>query len=108
MKEGDYKIIVTVYEAQELEPKNPKFLFFDMKKSAVDGFAEVEIMGQTRKTAVSKPLYRFERSPTILSGRNLSTSTSKISASKIWITPKYQSVSTTKTTFSSGTHTSVA
>lgn len=55
MKEGDYKILITVYEAQELEPQKAKlFNFFDMNKSAVDGFVQIEILGQTRKTAVRK------------------------------------------------------
>ena len=38
MIEGDYKVLITVYEAQELEPQPAKFLFFDLNKSAVDGF----------------------------------------------------------------------
>ena len=42
MKEGDYKILITIYEAQELEPQKAKlFNFFDMNKSAVDGFVQI-------------------------------------------------------------------
>ena len=42
MKEGDYKVIITIYEAQELEPKKAKlFSLVDMSKSAVDGFVEI-------------------------------------------------------------------
>ena len=71
MKEGDYKILITVYEAQELEPQKAKlFNFFDMNKSAVDGFVQIEILGQTRKTAVRRPLCRFGKKLTIPYGRN--------------------------------------
>ena len=45
MKQGDYKILITIYEAQELEPKKPEFLFFEMNKTACDPFVEVEIRG---------------------------------------------------------------
>ena len=39
MKEGNYKILITIYEAQELEPHDAKlFNLFDIKKSAVSGF----------------------------------------------------------------------
>ncbi len=41
MKEGDYKIIITVYEANELEPRPAQLLFFDLNKTAVDGFVEI-------------------------------------------------------------------
>lgn len=79
MKEGDYKVIITVYEAQELEPKKAElFSFLPMNKSAVDGFVEVEVMGQTRKTAVRQPLLRFAKRQTTRSGRNRSTSSSRI------------------------------
>ena len=78
MKEGDYKILVTIYEAQELEPQKAKlFNFFDMNKSAVDGFVQIEIMGQTRRTAVRRSLFRFARKLITPSGRNRSTFPSK-------------------------------
>ena len=71
MKEGDYKIIITVYEGQELEPHDAKlFNLFDLKKSAVDAFVEIQIMGQTRKTAVLSKLHRLAKRPTILFGKS--------------------------------------
>lgn len=53
MKEGDYKILITVYEANDLEPKPAEFLFFDLNKSACDAFVEIDIRGEIRKTAVA-------------------------------------------------------
>jgi len=38
MKEGDYKILVTIYEASELEPCPANFVFFQAEKSACDAF----------------------------------------------------------------------
>ena len=52
MKEGDYKILITVYEAQELESKKAEFLVFNLNKTACDAFVEVDIRGQKRRTAV--------------------------------------------------------
>lgn len=45
MIEGDYKILITVYEANELEPRPAEMLFFDLNKTAIDGFVEIEIRG---------------------------------------------------------------
>ena len=41
MIEGDYKVLVTVYEASELEPKNDDFVIFNAEKSACDAFVEM-------------------------------------------------------------------
>lgn len=45
MKEGDYKILITVYEANDLIPRPADFLLFTADKSACDAFVEIEIRG---------------------------------------------------------------
>ena len=71
MKEGNYKIIMTIYEAQELEPKKADlFGFVPMNKSAVDAFVEIEVLGQKRKTAVKWCLCRCVRRRTTRFGSN--------------------------------------
>ena len=54
MKEGSYKILITVYEANELIPGPADFFLFDAEKSACDAFVEVEILGQVKKTPVDE------------------------------------------------------
>ena len=73
MKEGDYKILITVYEANDLEPKPAEFLFFDLNKSACDAFVEIDIRGEIRKTAVAMLWFRCVNRQTILFGKNLFT-----------------------------------
>ena len=75
-----------------------------MNKSAVDGFVQIEILGQTRKTAVRRPLSRFERRQTTLFGRNHSTFNSIIWVSTILTLLKSSSMFMIKTTFLSPTH----
>lgn len=41
MKEGNYKVIITVYEANDLEARGTDFLLFTTEKSACDTFVEV-------------------------------------------------------------------
>ena len=51
MKEGTYKIIITVYELNDLEPKSFKIWKFNLEeKSACDAFIEVTVNDQTKKT----------------------------------------------------------
>ncbi len=52
MKEGDYKILITIYEANDLIPRPADFLLFNADKSACDAFVEIEIRGQKKKTQV--------------------------------------------------------
>jgi hypothetical protein len=52
MKEGDYKIIITIYEASDLIPKPAEFILYTFEKSACSAFVEVEILGQKKKTPV--------------------------------------------------------
>ena len=52
MKEGDYKILITVYEANDLVPRPADFLLFDAEKSACDAFVEIEIRDQKKRTPV--------------------------------------------------------
>lgn len=53
MKEGNYKILITVYEANELIPGPADFLIFEADKSACDAFVEIEILGEVKRTPVS-------------------------------------------------------
>ncbi len=41
MKEGNYKIIITVYEANDLMPRGYDFVLFNAEKSAADSFVEI-------------------------------------------------------------------
>ena len=41
MKEGTYQIIITVYEANEMEPRGSDFYFFKTHKTACDAFVEI-------------------------------------------------------------------
>jgi hypothetical protein len=52
MKEGDYKILVTIYEANDLLPRPADYFFKNVEKSACSAFVEVEINGQKEKTPV--------------------------------------------------------
>lgn len=52
MKEGDYKILITVYEANDLEPRPANFILFEADKSACDAFVEIEVRGVKKRTHV--------------------------------------------------------
>lgn len=73
MKEGDYKILITVYEANDLIPRPADFLLFTADKSACDAFVEIEIRGEKKKTPVNLLPPRSERQPTIPFGNSPST-----------------------------------
>ena len=55
MKEGDYKILVTIYEANDLMPRPADYFFKNIEKSACSAFVEVEINGIKERTHVSTP-----------------------------------------------------
>lgn len=52
MKEGDYQILITIYEANQLMPRGTDFFLFKSDKSACDSFVEIEIGDQVQKTTV--------------------------------------------------------
>lgn len=52
MQEGNYQVIITVYEANDLEPRGTNFLFFKTHKTACDAFVEVEVRGEVQRTKV--------------------------------------------------------
>lgn len=41
MKEGDYKIIITIYEASDLIPRPADYFVTQLDKSACDAFVEI-------------------------------------------------------------------
>jgi hypothetical protein len=88
MKEGDYKILITVYEANDLLPRAADYYLTTLDKSACDAFVEVEIRGQTKKTPVIFAPLRSADRPTIRSGRSPSTSPSRTCPCRTWIDPK--------------------
>jgi len=69
MKEGTYKILITVYEANDLQPR-AEVLFFNPEKSACDAFIEIEVRGITKKTNVSIGACRLGREQIILYFKN--------------------------------------
>ena len=54
MKEGTYQIIITVYEASELEPRGTNFWLFQTHKTACDAFVEIQVRDQVKKSSVLK------------------------------------------------------
>ena len=56
MKEGNYQIIITVYEANELEPRGTNFWLFKTDKTACDAFVEIQVRDQIKKTSVNHHL----------------------------------------------------
>ena len=52
MVEGGYKIIVTVYEANDLMPRGIDFLLFEAEKTACDAFVQIKVRDQTKRTKV--------------------------------------------------------
>lgn len=58
MKEGDYQILITVYEANDLMPRGTDFWIFKTDKTACDAFVEIEIRDQIQRTSVPVPLCR--------------------------------------------------
>ena len=66
MKEGNYQILVTIYEANELEPRGTNFWLFQTHKTACDAFVEIKVRDQIKKSSVRYTLYvRLEIKPTI-------------------------------------------
>ena len=100
MKEGDYKILITVYEANDLIPRPADFFLFTTDKSACDAFVEIEIRGEKKKTPVTLIPPRCARQPTIPSGKSPSTSISRTCPFKSWIAPKLSSTCSTRITSS--------
>lgn len=54
MVEGTYQIIITIYEANELEPRGTNFWLFQTHKTACDAFVEIQVRDQVKKSSVLK------------------------------------------------------
>lgn len=54
MVEGDYTVIITLYEASELMPRVDSLGLVQFQKQHCNSFVEIECNGQTRKSKVRK------------------------------------------------------
>lgn len=54
MIEGDYKVIVTLYEASELDPRPDSFGIVEFKKEHCNSFVEIECHGKFKQSKVRK------------------------------------------------------
>ena len=52
MSEGNYKVLITVYEANDLMARDIDFILFNAEKTAADAFVEIQIKNQTKRTKV--------------------------------------------------------